>query len=209
MSFQLRKAVLSDTPAITDAFYDAFDRHPVTHRVLMPRSESTEAFWSESVQGDIQDPQGHYFVVTDPASATPERIIAFGKWREPVTAASSPPPPIPSWPEGGDVVFAELFFGMVKTKHDEIMGERPHWYLEILGVRKEYQGRGVGRRLVEWGVSKADEDGVEGFLAASPFGFHLYAKYGFEIVEKVEVDIGAAEPYVERFMLRKAKDSPA
>ncbi|KAL7625905.1 hypothetical protein AAE478_005129 [Parahypoxylon ruwenzoriense] len=202
MSFQLRKATLPDAPAITDTYFDAFGNHPVTRRVFKTRSEDVQTYWIKSLEAEIQDPNAHYLVITDVASSTPERVIAFGKWRKPLTPTSPPSPPALDWPEGADLVFIREFLGMIDRKHEEITKGRPHWYLEILGVRKEHQGRGAGKQIVNWGLDQADEAGVEAFLAASPAGAPLYLKLGFELLETVYVDDGK---YLESFMLRQPR----
>ncbi|KAI1133951.1 acyl-CoA N-acyltransferase [Hypoxylon sp. FL0543] len=202
MSIQLRKATLADIPNIIDVYFDAFHDHPFTKRVFGLRSDSVEKYWTESLAADLQDPHAHFTVLTDSASADPERILAFGKWREQLTSTAPPRPPQPDWPGGADLSFVEELLGTIDRKHQEIMKDRPHWYLEMLGVRKEFQRKGAGKLLVEWGTTKADESGIEAFLAASPAGAPLYAKHGFEIVDTVFIDEGRR---IESFMLRPAK----
>ena len=87
-------------------------------------------------------------------------------------------------------------------KRKEIMKDRPHWYLDMLGVRKEFQGKGAGTTLLRWGLEKADEAGIEAYLAASPAGTPLYKKHGFELLETVLIDKGNR---VENFMVRQPK----
>jgi len=55
-----------------------------------------------------------------------------------------------------------------------------HADLEILGVDPAYQGYGLGSKLLKWGLSRADEEGVEVYLCSSPEGRRVYEKYGFE-----------------------------
>ncbi|KAI1206808.1 acyl-CoA N-acyltransferase [Annulohypoxylon truncatum] len=202
MSIQIRKATESDIPAIIDTYFDAFRDHPLTLRAFFPGSESAVRWWSESIGADLQDPNAHFLIVTDSASADPERVVAFGKWREWLTSTTPPAPPAPKWPEGADVALLEKFFLTIEKKHREILEDRPHLYLDILGVRKEVQGKGIGSRLVKWGIAKADEAGVEAFLAASPAGAPMYQKHGFEIHSTVPMGEGGR---VETFMLRPAK----
>ncbi|XDG01653.1 hypothetical protein ABKA04_001268 [Annulohypoxylon sp. FPYF3050] len=202
MSIEIRKATESDIPAIVDVYFDAFRDHPLTLNAFRPGTEAAVNWWTQSVSADLKDPNAHFQVVTDPTSANPERIIAFGKWREWLTSRTPPAPPAPKWPEGADVPLLELFFGTINAKHDEILGERPHWYLDILGVRQEAQGKGVGSALVKWGIGKADEVGQEAFLAASPAGAPMYKKHGFEIHSTVPIGENGR---IETFMLRPAK----
>lgn len=54
--------------------------------------------------------------------------------------------------------------------------------LQVCFTDPDYRGRGIGKFLMEWGVKKADEMGVESFIEASEMGTHLYRKFGFVIV---------------------------
>jgi predicted N-acetyltransferase YhbS len=42
--------------------------------------------------------------------------------------------------------------------------------LKELYVRREYQRRGIGNMLVQWGVRKADELGLLAYTEATPAG---------------------------------------
>ncbi|OTB00165.1 hypothetical protein M426DRAFT_324483 [Hypoxylon sp. CI-4A] len=86
------------------------------------------------------------------------------------------------------------------------MGDRPHWYLDMLGVRKDHQGKGLGKQLVQWALPKIDEDRVEAFLAASPAGAFLYEKNGFRLIDSMLLDGGKR---VVRFMVRPVSKSQA
>ncbi|KAI2629339.1 acyl-CoA N-acyltransferase [Hypomontagnella submonticulosa] len=204
MSFELRKATPSDIPDIIEVFFDAFRDHPFTHRVLNSGSGPAREYWRETLTLDLQNPDIHYVVVTSATSPHPERLIAFGKWIE--KFISSPPlrrlPPPPAWPKDADLTFVNEFLGTIERKHEEIMETRPHWCLDMLGVRREYQGRGIGKQLLQWGLAKVDDAGVESYLAASPAGAPLYAKHGFELVETILMDEGRR---VESFMRRPAR----
>jgi GNAT superfamily N-acetyltransferase len=65
------------------------------------------------------------------------------------------------------------------------------WVLEVLGVQPSAQRRGVGSRLVEYGLEQARRDGVGAFLLTSsreviPF----YARFGFALVNELAVPGG-------------------
>lgn len=58
----------------------------------------------------------------------------------------------------------------------------PHWYLVVLGIRPEAQRRGIGSRLVEPILERADRDGVDCYLETSDranVGF--YQRFGFSV----------------------------
>jgi GNAT superfamily N-acetyltransferase len=65
------------------------------------------------------------------------------------------------------------------------------WSLEVLGVHPSAQRRGVGSRLVEYGLEQARRDGVGAFLLTSssevlPF----YARFGFSVANELTVPGG-------------------
>ena len=76
------------------------------------------------------------------------------------------------------------------AKNDEIratvMGGERHWYLASLITWPEWQGRGVGRRLLDWGIERADKEGVGRetpmYLEASDMSRRIYEHVGFQQV---------------------------
>ncbi len=56
------------------------------------------------------------------------------------------------------------------------------WYLENLVVHTDYQRRGVGARLVKWGLDQAEAESVPCGLESSFAGLRLYEKMGFRKV---------------------------
>lgn len=70
--------------------------------------------------------------------------------------------------------------------------------LDILGTHPKHHGRGIASQLLKWGLERADRDGLEVFLSASPAGKPIYEKKGFRVVEMEEV----ARGYVQSYMLR-------
>lgn len=99
--------------------------------------------------------------------------------------------------ESDPVIFKSIFELFGKNKL-EIMGTRPYYVLDTLVTHPDHHRRGAGGMLVQWGCEKADELGVEAFLEASPMGQPLYARYGFEPVKEVGLDLkkyGADEEF--------------
>jgi len=52
-----------------------------------------------------------------------------------------------------------------------IMGERPHWYVGPLYVKKEWRGRGVASKLLRWGQSRALVQKLLGMTGELPPSF--------------------------------------
>ncbi len=81
---------------------------------------------------------------------------------------------------------AQRFFsvlGAVEPFHREIS---PHWYLMVLGVAPEGQGRGLGRALVQQVLPRAEAARVPCYLeTAQPSNVGFYQGLGFTVVTSV------------------------
>jgi GNAT superfamily N-acetyltransferase len=76
-------------------------------------------------------------------------------------------------------------------KMDEWHPEEPHWYLPLIGVEPNAQGRGLGGALMRHALARCDRDGEIAYLESSnPRNISLYERYGFEVMGTIQV--GAA-----------------
>lgn len=66
-------------------------------------------------------------------------------------------------------------------------------YLGVLAVHPDHQRRGIGSKLLNWGLERARREGVRVGTEASPAGKGLYEKFGFEVVREVVWDEGRGE----------------
>lgn len=64
----------------------------------------------------------------------------------------------------------------------EVMGDEPHWFLAPLMVWPEYQGRGVGKKLLMWAIEQADSTTppTAMYLESAPTARAVYLHCGFE-----------------------------
>ncbi|KAH6893146.1 acyl-CoA N-acyltransferase [Thelonectria olida] len=208
MPFHMRRPVgVADVPSLCAVYFSAFADTTIGRRVFPPTSEAAKQFWIESLTKDLENPNFEFLVMTNrPPSSSPEEeeeIIAYAKWVRPGTPVKMPPP-VDAWPQDGNPALAVEFFGTLAASHKRIMEHRPHWYLDLIGVRKEWMGKGAASALMRWGVDRADEDGLPCFLEATPNGRGMYEKYGFRVVEEQEFD----SPYgraLDFYMVRDAK----
>ncbi|KAK5069894.1 hypothetical protein LTR64_007924 [Lithohypha guttulata] len=74
---------------------------------------------------------------------------------------------------------------------DEFMGRRardmamPHGLLHLCYTVPEYERKGVATALVAWGLERVDKEGWTAFTEASPRGWPVYERLGFERIERL------------------------
>ena len=69
--------------------------------------------------------------------------------------------------------------------------KEPHWYLSMIGVDPQAQGKGIGAKLMRYSVARCDQERALAYLeTANPRNIPLYERFGFEVMEPFQ--IGAA-----------------
>jgi ribosomal protein S18 acetylase RimI-like enzyme len=87
-------------------------------------------------------------------------------------------------------------------KMEQSHPDEPHWYLPMIGVEPNAQGRGLGGALMRHVVARCDHEGVLAYLESSnPRNITLYERHGFEVMGTIQ--IGAGPPVTP--MLRKPR----
>ena len=63
----------------------------------------------------------------------------------------------------------------------------PHWYLPLIGVDPQQQGKGLGGALLDHALALSDRDGVPAYLESSnPRNISLYERHGFERLGRIQ-----------------------
>lgn len=102
------------------------------------------------------------------------------------------------WASTTDAVQQDLFpmFEQMGSFHPKT----PHWYLPMIGVETQQQGKGIGASLMQHALANCDADGLPAYLESSnPRNIPLYERFGFEVIGTIQV--GASPPMYP--MLRK------
>ena len=90
---------------------------------------------------------------------------------------------------------------------------------EALFTEPSFQRQGMGSALVKYGNQLADQATLPILLHATPIGYPMYAKHGFETVQYLDVDLREWVPggksndkgygnYRYRYMLRLPRTLP-
>jgi GNAT superfamily N-acetyltransferase len=74
---------------------------------------------------------------------------------------------------------------MIEKRHPK---EPPHYYLAVLGVEPEFQGRGFGSALMQPVLARCDRERVPAYLESSkPRNVVLYERHGFRVREELRL----------------------
>ncbi|MDA2806119.1 GNAT family N-acetyltransferase [Nocardiopsis suaedae] len=179
----VRPATEADLPAIADTLADAFADYPWT-RWAVPadgyaeRLRALQLYFAER----IGLPYGRVWTTADHAAASvwtvPDTEIPADLFTSPELAALY-----------GDRL-PEV--GRADALLEAHRPHRPCWFLATVGVRRDRQGEGLGRAVVEPGLHAADAAGAPVFLeTATADNVRIYRRLGFEVTAEVDLPGGA------------------
>ncbi|KAH0266743.1 acyl-CoA N-acyltransferase, partial [Aureobasidium melanogenum] len=201
----LEYARAEDAEVIAPLFALSFHDHAYFRRMLPDTTESRSA-WAEVFRSACKDPHTICLKVTDEKRG---KIVSHGRWVKPKKHVEDEQPGHEEerWSAldpHSDAETAEALFGAFARNRQEMMGERRHYYMELLMTAEECKGRGAGGMILEYGTALADEEQVECYIDASPAGRPLYERHGFVFTkqEKLPMDyhynFGIREPKAEK-----------
>ncbi|KAJ6084915.1 hypothetical protein N7499_004544 [Penicillium canescens] len=203
MPLEVIPATPADGAELTEIFYAAFVGD--FNRTMFPRTPDVTAWWEQNFHDTIKRSLAAETseVILKVVDSDQGAIVAFAKWKCPTSAdrdRHEREEPV-VWAPSCDGELCDRFFSGMEELHGKWMGDRPHYYLDMLAVHPSHQGRGLASKLLKWGLAHADEEGVEVYLSSSPEGKPVYEKYGFQGLESFSPFPG----YVQVCMLRPVK----
>jgi len=99
----------------------------------------------------------------------------------------------------------EAFDKYMEKKHYELV-PKEHWYLAVLAVEPQYQGKGYGGKLLNGMLSIIDKEGLSCYVETEgEKNVSLYQHFGFNAIDKFVVP-DTTEKMVA--MLREPKTQP-
>jgi GNAT superfamily N-acetyltransferase len=78
--------------------------------------------------------------------------------------------------------------GSVFERTEHYRPAEPHWYLSLIGVEALHRNKGCGAALLRHGLRQCDREHRPAYLwSSNPLNTSLYQRYGFEIVDTIQV----------------------
>jgi ribosomal protein S18 acetylase RimI-like enzyme len=103
---------------------------------------------------------------------------AWRQFRQSLAVVAS----VPSFPARMPIAMRVL--GLLQSKHPK----EEHWYLAVLGTDPSRWRRGIGSRLLDPVLAKAEAEGLPSYLETqAERNLAFYGKHGFEVTEELRV----------------------
>lgn len=187
MAIEVREAREDDMPRIFEITSLAFQRNEPFWDAWWPQHWTADGrkAGAERFKQTMKDPFAKYMKAVD--SSTGE-ILGMAKWMiydnrlpEPDAAETG------HWLSEDEEKYATYMAGIFLVERNAAIQRTKGNLvsLDVLAVDPAYQRKGVGHALVQWGVNKGDEMGVECVVESSVFGKGLYEKHGYVFVKDV------------------------
>jgi ribosomal protein S18 acetylase RimI-like enzyme len=72
-------------------------------------------------------------------------------------------------------------------KMDQSHPQEPHWYLAVIGVEANAQGRGLGGALMRHALARCDEEGMPAYLeSTNSRSVSFYERHGFKVIGAIQ-----------------------
>jgi GNAT superfamily N-acetyltransferase len=174
--------------------------NPILFHTL-PLSKTTKELISQSrAQSFGRNPNSHGFKAVDAESGA---LVGLAQWvvheQEEILSKSVEEevqgklvPEVPERRVESSLAYYRMLgvgrreaLGVERDGEGEVVKLRKRVELATLFVDPDFQGRGIARQLLAWGIGEAEKLGLEMSLEATKAGRRLYESVGFEAV-KVE-----------------------
>ncbi|KAJ5482141.1 hypothetical protein N7475_000953 [Penicillium sp. IBT 31633x] len=187
MSFVVVPATLPDIRAIYDVWFAAFKGQLIMDLIYPGTDLNDEAFRKVHADGTLEYWKGlsmeHTFQCIDTNTGQIAGMATWQiYWRE--RTSDERQKPWIGWLEGDQRVRAEAFLEQLWEKREKWIGPKRHVYCHTVAVHPDYQGKGVGAQLMQWGINMAEQLNLPIYLESTVEGVPLYLKLGFQTLSE-------------------------
>ncbi|KAF2261347.1 hypothetical protein CC78DRAFT_357531 [Lojkania enalia] len=198
----LRLASITDLSGIAGCWYDGFFDDEVIGEIMHPnrKEHPKDVYWFllRGIRERFWDWR-HQFVVVTVYEGGKERIVGAADWRRLGDAGQQRElawgdprnliaPTLSLYHSLSLLIFpnraadpsrSSFLSAAVDDSKKYWTGEHAEcWDLHVCGVHPDYQGKGIGKMLVMWGIERADEEGVSASVLCGEKNRGFYAKGG-------------------------------
>jgi GNAT superfamily N-acetyltransferase len=177
----IRKASPGDVPRLADALARAFHDDPGWSHLLPDPGDRTERLrlFFETELAAVSMPLGLVWTTEEVVGAAV--WAPADSWRVPVaTTVRELPAMLRVFGRRLSLAFRSRL--RMEGRHPR---KPPHWYLAVMGVAPEWQGKGLGSALMKPALDSLDGDGIPAYLESStPRSRALYARHGFTVSDE-------------------------
>ncbi|KAM7194032.1 hypothetical protein V8F20_008128 [Naviculisporaceae sp. PSN 640] len=203
---RLRDPTPADLPIMADIHFNAFGTN-VMGKLLSPGgvTEAQKQRFAAQLypppeptieNGEVIFKVAELFPEGVSDDAAPGEVIAWAKWelyRHPRTEeqwnVEVPFQTLESLGEGSNPEVHNAFLRALHIKRRDLAKGDPVLILKILCTAPSRQRLGAGWSLITWGTALADQLGISTQLEASPPGYPLYKKAGYQPVGKHDLEV--------------------
>lgn len=185
---EIRRATAADRPGMARALASAFSEDPLFTWMAgskAPLEPRMRIFFDAFAKQNLRKADHLVDVAEDGTGAAIWQPV--DRWKvPPADLLRSMPALLRAF--GGRIPVMIRALTAIEKRHPA----EPHFYLEVLGTRKDRQSKGVGSAVMAVGLERCDREGLPAYLESSnPRNVPFYARHGFEVREEIPVGRGA------------------
>ncbi|KAG9246036.1 acyl-CoA N-acyltransferase [Calycina marina] len=211
MNIQVSRITEPDIPGAITAIQKAFENDPYALWVYSDRENLSLVRNRVSLGNRCRwgMRNGLFYVAKDPDSVDPEQVVGVAMWMPPKAPGSKEgwSEWLSNWRLYFQQISMNLWYGrgglnikryyIWKSKQAEAQSEiwtdeKGYYFLNIMVVLPDQQGKGIGRSLAQEITNKADTEGRKCYLESSRDvpNMKIYESYGFHFVKQIDCDDG-------------------
>ncbi|HUS60936.1 MAG TPA: GNAT family N-acetyltransferase [Acidimicrobiales bacterium] len=184
----IHKATKADRPVVAAALASAFSEDPLFGWMIGPRApleRRMQWFFDAFLKMNLRKPEHLVFAADDGSGAAIWQPV--DKWKvPPADLLRSAPAIVRTFRARVPAMMGAL------NAIEKVHPKEPHYYLEVLGTRRDRQSKGVGSAVIEAGLERCDREGLPAYLESSnPRNVPFYARHGFTVTGEVDCGKGA------------------
>lgn len=174
-----------DVDTAAGLFARAFDHDPMA-QLLHPDGEQRRRFQEDGGRTQIRRAMAYRHVF---AAYEGEDVRGIAVWLPPGVTVRPSPPPLGALPRVVRALAQPGAIRLIRQRQRALAKAHrtPSWHLAFLATEPAHQGRGIGRRLLEHILERADADGTPVWLETwDPANVALYERFGFITTTHIE-----------------------